>query len=182
MNKGRPFVTGAVDFKTKILIPPGHEDVLDKLRLDGEFALSSAEFTSPKVEQRLQTLSDRARGISKTEEQESPATVASDLRGRFKLEEGVTSFSTLSFSVPGAAIRLKGKYNLRSEQIDMAGQFRMQATLSETQSGIKHWVLKPFDRFFEKNGAGFELPITINGSKAHPEIGTEIFHRKVTIH
>ncbi|MGA8026209.1 MAG: AsmA-like C-terminal region-containing protein [Bryobacteraceae bacterium] len=182
MGTKKPILTGAVDFKTKILIPPGHQEVLDKLNLDGQFALSSAEFTSPKIEQRLQSLSNRARGISKKEEEESPETVASDLYGKFKLEDGLTTFSTLSFSVPGAAIRLAGKYNLRSEQIDMAGQFRMQATLSQTQSGIKHWALKPFDRFFEKNGAGFELPITISGTKAHPEVGTEIFHRKITIH
>jgi hypothetical protein len=58
----------------------------------------------------------------------------------------------------------------------------MQATLSDTQSGIKHWVLKPFDRFFEKDGAGFEVPITITGTREHPDIGTEIFHKHVTIH
>ena len=92
------------------------------------------------------------------------------------------SFSSLSFSVPGAAINLTGNYSLRSEQIDMNGKFRMQATLSDTQSGVKHWVLKPFDRFFEKDGAGFEVPITVSGRKNDPEIGTEIFHRHVTIH
>ncbi len=182
MGRGKPFLTGAVKFQTKIVIPPGHEDVLDKLKLDGQFSISSAEFTSAKVEQRLLTLSDRARGISKKEEEEKPETIASDFRAVFKLNDTVASFSTLSFSVPGATIKLAGNYNLRSEQIDMNGQFRMQATLSETQTGIKHWVLKPLDRFFQKNGAGFELPITIAGTKAHPEIGTEIFHRRITIH
>ena len=183
MGNSKPILTGATDFKTKIIIPPGHEEVLNRLRLDGRFDISSAEFTSANVEQRLQTLSDRARGISKQqEEKQMPVTIASDLRGVFKLNGGVASFSTLSFSVPGAAIKLAGNYNLHSEEIDMKGQFRMQATLSETQSGIKHWVLKPFDRFFEKAGAGFEAPITVTGTKAHPELGTEIFHRRVTIH
>ncbi|MBV9612863.1 MAG: hypothetical protein JO091_10330 [Acidobacteriaceae bacterium] len=183
IGRGKPFVTGAVNFRSKILIPPGHEDVLDKLNLDGEFNLSSAEFTSPDAERRLQTLSSRARGISKKEEEEEPPqTVASDLEGRFRLNAGITSFSTLQFSVPGAAISLTGKYDLKSEQIDMSGKFRMQATLSATQSGVKHWILKPFDRFFEKEGAGFEVPITVSGTRDHPEIGTEIFHRHVTIH
>jgi hypothetical protein len=183
VGSGKPLLTGGVNFKSKILIPPGPADVLDKLELDGQFAISSARFSSPAVEQRLRTLSNRARGISKNEEQDAPPqTIASNFQGRFKLDDGVVSFSKLSFSVPGAAIDLAGKYNLRSEEIDMSGKFRMEAALSETQSGVKHWVLKPFDKFFEKNGAGFEVPVTVGGTKEHPEIGTEVFHKHVTIH
>ncbi len=180
-----PLLTGDVDFRSKILIPPGHQDVLDKLHLDGTFNIAQAEFTSPKVEQRLVTLSDRARGISKSDEEQDakrPQTVASDFDGRFRLDNGVTSFSHLQFSVPGAAIQLQGTYGLRKQAINMNGTFRMEATLADTQSGVKHWVLLPFDKLFEKNGAGFEMPITITGSRDHPEIGTEIFHHRFTIH
>jgi hypothetical protein len=180
---GKPTLTGGVDFRSKILIPPGHEEVLDKLRLNGEFKIAHAEFTSPDIEHRLLTLSDRARGINKKEEQEQTReTVASDFDGRFRLDNGVTSFSLLQFSVPGAAIQLQGTYNLRTQGIDMNGKFRMQATLADTQSGIKHWLLKPFDKFFEKDGAGFEVPITVQGSRAHPEITAEAFHHRFTIH
>jgi hypothetical protein len=183
MGHGKPILTGPVNFKSKILIPPGHEDVLDKLRLDGECQLSQADFSSPRVEQRLTTLSDRARGISKKEEQDQPPqTVASDFDGVFVLDKGQVSFSKLTFSVPGAAINLAGPYALRSGQINMDGRFRMDATLSETQSGLKHWMLKPFDRFFEKDGAGFEVPISVTGTREHPEIGTELFHKHFTIH
>lgn len=183
MGGGKPVLTGGVDFKSKILIPPGHEDVLDKLRLDGSFKIAQAEFTSPQVEQRLLTLSDRARGISKEEEQDQPPqTVASDFNGIFRLDNGVTSFSVLQFSVPGAAIQLKGSYNLRTQAIDMDGKFRMQATLSQTQSGIKHWLLMPFDKFFEKNGAGFEVPVTISGTRDKPTISADVFHHTFTIH
>ncbi len=176
-------LTGAVDFRTKIVIPPGSQDVLDKLQLDGQFGILSAEFTSSKTQGHLDMLSERAQGISKKEQgKEAPETVASNFRGRFKLDSGVASFSQLSFNVPGAAVNLTGTYNLRSEQIKMDGTFRMEATLSQTQSGVKHWLLKPFDRLFEKNGAGFLLPVHIRGTKDHPEIGTEVFHRKVTLH
>jgi AsmA-like C-terminal region len=180
---GRPILTGAVDFKSKILIPPGHVEVLDKLRLDGRFQLAQAEFTDPKVERRLLTLSNRARGISKKEEQdEPPQTIASDFDGIFQLNSGVASFSQLQFMVPGAAIQLKGSYNMRTQAIDMRGKFRMEATLSQTQSGVKHWLLKPFDKFYKKNGAGFEMPITVSGTRTQPEIGAEVFHHRFTIH
>lgn len=183
MGSGQPVLRGTVDFRTKIVIPPGHEDVLDKLHLDGRFKLAQAEFTSPEVEHRLLTLSDRARGISKKEEQdEPPQTIASDFDGVFKLNNGVTSFSRLQFSVPGAAIHLTGNYNMRTQAIDFNGLFRMQATLSQTQSGVKHWLLKPFDKFFEKDGAGFEIPITVSGTRSQPEIGADVFHHRFTIH
>jgi hypothetical protein len=176
-------LTGAVNFKTKIVIPPGHQDVIDKLDLDGNFTIAHANFTSPTVERHLRTLSDRARGISKSEEQNvPPETVASDFSGRFRLDNGVTTFSLLQFSVPGAAIRLAGSYNLRTKAIDMNGKFLMNATLSQTQSGVKQWMLKPFDKLFEKDGAGFEVPITVTGSKQHPEIGADVFHKHFTIH
>ncbi len=177
-----PLVTGAVDFKTKIVIPAGHEDVIDKLQLDGEFRLSSAEFASKTLQRHLQTLSDRARGITKSEEQQQGSvTVASDLYGRFTLDHGDVKFADLKFTVPGAAINLGGSYNLRSQAIDMKGTFRMQATLADTQSGIKHWLLKPLDPFFEKDGAGFVVPIDITGTRKHPEIGAMIFHHRFTI-
>ena len=181
----KPLLTGDVDFRSKIVIPPGKEDMLDKLGLAGQFRLLEARFTSEKVEQRLRTLSDRARGISKSEEEEGKGVhgnVASDLAGAFKLDKGVTSFSRLSFSVPGALIRLAGNYNLRTGQIDMRGVFRMQATLSDTQSGMKHLLLKPVDPLFKKDGAGFEVPITIAGTRDHPSIEADAFHKHFTIH
>jgi len=174
----KPFLTGAVKFKSRIVIPPGKEDVIDKLQLDGEFGVASAQFTSAKVEQKLETLSDRGRGITKKDEEEEPLqTVASNFLGRFKLNRGAVSFSQLSFQVPGAGVELAGVYNLRSEQIAMDGKFHMQATLSETQSGIKRLLLRPLDPLFEKDGAGFLLPIKITGARDHPSLEVEIFHR-----
>jgi hypothetical protein len=181
----KPLLTGTVNFKTKITIPPGDQDVLEKLKLNGQFGVLAATFSSKKFQSPLDTLSDRARGVSKKEQEqtgEPPETVASNLRGAFKLDNGMASFSRLSFQVPGALISLAGTYSLRSQKIDLDGKFRMQATLSDTQSGMKHWLLKPFDGLFKKNGAGFELPITVTGTKNQPEVGTSVFHHKVKIH
>jgi hypothetical protein len=181
---GKPFVTGNVDFQSKVIVPPGPQDVIDKLSLDGKFLLSSATFTSPKVAERLVVLSNRARGISKQEHEEGQGVngnVASQLQGVFKLQSGDISFSNLSFGVPGAQIRLVGSYSLPSGQIHMHGVFRMQGTLADTQSGIKQWLLKPLDPLFEKNGAGFEVPVKISGTRQHPEIAADIFHHEFTI-
>ncbi|HEY7304299.1 MAG TPA: AsmA-like C-terminal region-containing protein [Bryobacteraceae bacterium] len=181
---GTPFLTGDVNFKSKIVIPPGNQDVIDKLRLDGQFAVLSAKFASRKVQERLLTLSNRARGISKEEQQsgQGPDMVASDFRGRFKLEDGTARFSQLSFRVPGALISLAGAYWLESGKIDMHGTFRMQATLSQTQSGVKQLLLMPLNKFFEKDGAGFEAPLDITGTRDRPTIGITVLHKTFAIH
>ena len=175
----KPILKGNVDFRSKIVIPHGNAEVLDKLKLNGQFKIFSAVFRSPRVEQKLETLSDRALGITKKQEaEEPPHTVASDFVGRFMLDDGIAHFSHLSFQVPGAQIKLAGDYNLRSQQVHMQGLFRMHATLADTQSGIKRWLLKPFDRFFEKDGAGFEVPLALAGSRSHPEVSIEAFHHR----
>jgi len=182
---GKPIVTGGVDFRSTIEIPPGPEEVLHKLGLDGRFGLHSANFTNSQIQSRVETLSDRAQGISKKEAeegQESAETVVSNLRGRFKLRNGLASFSRLSFQVPGAFISLNGTYDLRSEKMNMQGLFRMHATLSDTQSGVKHWLLKPFDPLFKKDGAGFQVPLEIGGTKDHPEVVTRVLHKQINIH
>jgi hypothetical protein len=185
LGSAKDVIRGDVDFNSKILIPQGRQPVIDKLQLDGRFKLPRLIFTSPKVEQALTTLSLRARGVDKKQEEEygyKPRSVASNLNGIFTLKDGVAYFSRCFFSVPGATIDLTGRFNLRSNQIDMKGLFRMQATLSDTQSGFKSLMLKAIDPFFKKNGAGFQVPITITGTRAAPLVEASVFHHKITIH
>ena len=184
IGRRQAILTGDIDFKSKIFIPQGKADVVEKLDLDGQFAINHAFFTSLAVQQKLRTLSLRARGISDKEEKDlgSIPTVASDLKGAFTLDNGLASFSRLSFSIPGATIKLAGGYNLRSEKIAMKGVFRMDATLADTQSGAKHLLLKPLDPFFKNHGAGFQIPIEIAGSRDDPSVEVFIFRRKVAIH
>jgi hypothetical protein len=182
----RPFLTGNVQFNSTIVIPPGPQDVIDKLKLQGAFEIASAVFTNPQIERKLITLSDRARGIPKNEQEEleregEQKLVASDFHGRMKLDCGVASFSQLSFAVPGADISLKGTYELQSQKIEMDGLFRMQATLSQTQSGVKRWMLLPFNKLFEHDGAGFAAPIKITGTTDHPVLALDILHHEITV-
>jgi hypothetical protein len=183
--KGPPLLKGAVQFGSKIVIPPGKEQVIRKLGLNGQFNLTSAVFTSEKDAERLLMLSDRASGISKEDERRgegAPGKVASNMAARFRLARGVISFASLAVEVPGAHLQLTGNYNVLSSQIDMRGSFAMRATLSQTQSGFKAILLKPLDRYFRRDGAGFELPFSISGTRDRPAIGVTVFHRTFVIH
>src|SRR5262249_53498697 len=102
-----------------------------------------------------------------------------DLRGHFRLDNGVMTFTHLTFGVPGASILLNGTYNLRDEDLDFHGQLRMKARLSQTVTGAKSFFLKAIDPFFAKNVAGEVVPISITGKRDSPTIGVTVFHKKI---
>ncbi len=177
MGSRTPLMRGNIRFESTILVPPGKRDVLDKLRLNGKLEITSAVFSSPEANRKIGTLSLRARGINKDDQRRRPTpVVASDLRANFRLHDGSMDLLPLVFAIPGALVRLNGTFALPSQKLDFDGSFRMQATLSDTQSGIKHWLLKPLDPIFEKDGAGLQLPFKVTGTEDHPTLAVSAFH------
>lgn len=167
----KPPMTGAVDVRTKFKLPPGEADVVERLNLDGEFAIRAARFTDLDVQERIESLSRRGRGKPK---QVTTDNVVSNLKGRFVLRRGVLNFSNLTFSVAGASVQLTGRYDLRSEELDFRGTLRLAATLSQTTTGVKSVFLKLFDPFFRRKNAGTVLPIKIIGTREKPSFGLDV--------
>jgi hypothetical protein len=172
----KPFMTGVLNLRTKFLQPPGPVKVLDKLQLDGDFDVTDGKWASDDVREKLESFSRHAEGKPKDQEAGSSVT---DLRGHFRLNKGVITFTNLSFGVPGATILLNGTYNLRGEDLDFDGHLRMKARLSQTVTGAKSFFLKAVDPFFAKNGAGTVLPISISGKRDSPTIGVSVFHKRI---
>ena len=142
--------------------------------LDGQFGVDDAKWTDAQVRAKLEALSRTAEGHPKDED---AGSAVSDLRGKFHLEKGTIDLSELAFSVPGAAIELKGNYAVRGGNIDLRGRLRTKATVSQMTTGAKSFVLKAFDPFFKKNGAGADLPIQISGERDHVTFGVMMFHK-----
>jgi hypothetical protein len=171
MKNDTPIMTGAARIKTKLRIPPGDVDVIEKLELDGEFHIAHARFTDFDVQKSITKLSRKARALP---DAERGASVVSDLKGRFVMRDGHIRFSSLTFTVPGASVQLAGGYGLRSEALDFKGKVRLQATVSQLATGFKSIVLKIVDPFFRKNGAGAEIPIKVEGSREKPKFGLDV--------
>lgn len=166
-----PVMTGPARLSAKILIPEGTADLLDRLRIDAQFGVSSAEFSSDSLQGKIDSLSRRAQGKPK----DTDLTAASALQASFKMDNSDVRFSRLSFSVPGADISLVGDYSLDSGQLDFRGGLSMQAKLSQTVTGVKSFFLRAVDPFFKgQNGHGSYLPIKIEGSKDHPSFGLDL--------
>ncbi len=145
------------------------------MTLDGSFAITDARWTSSDIREKLQSFSRRAEGQPKDNDAGSAVT---NMKGVFALQNDVIHFSKLTFSVAGADVELAGTYDIRARNIDMRGNLKMQAKLSQTVTGAKSFFLKAIDPFFSKNGAGTVLPITITGSEANPVMGVTVFHKK----
>jgi hypothetical protein len=168
-----PILLGAARLKAKLVIPPEKKKVIDKLQLNGEFTLSQATFTDPGVQTKLIGLSRRGRGMP---QDENVGDVLSNLRGRFIVQNAEARFSSLNFSVPGAAVELAGNYNMRNETLDFRGKLKLQAPLSQVAGGgVKGFFLKAIDPFFRGKDAGTVLPIKISGSRKSPKFGLDMF-------
>ena len=171
VKTSQPVMTGPISFHTKLLLPPGNEDVVEKLHLEGQFVTPAAHFTKPAVQDKVNELSNRGLGEPQDGDQ---GRVSSNFRGSFALQDGVITFNRLAFAVPGAEVRLDGTYGLRSQQIDLRGDARLQAKLSETTTGFKSFFLKAIDPFFKGKHAGAVIPIKITGTKGSPSFGLNI--------
>jgi hypothetical protein len=169
----QPPLTGAVNFHTKFNLPPGEGDLADRLNLNGKFDVKQAQFTSPEVTAKIETLSRKGQGQP---ENKDAGSSVSQLKGNFVLDNGVITFRGLTFSVTGAEVALNGKYGLFKEDLDFYGKLRMQAKISQTTTGAKSFVLKAVDPFFRKNGQT-ELPIKITGQRDHPSFGLDLHHK-----
>ena len=170
VNSDEPVMTGSAKLKTKINIPEGDADLLERLKLNGQFGVSDAQFTSPAVQGKIDTLSRKGQGQPKDTD---ISDVVSELRGTFQVSNGVVTFSDLSFAVAGASLRLNGTYSLDSTEMDFHGKLMLQAKLSQTTTGAKSFFLKAVDPFFKGKNSGTQLPIKITGTKDHPSFGRD---------
>lgn len=166
----KPPMTGGLRFSTKVKIPPGQTQVIERLQLDGTFALAGARFTSPDVQDKIAGLSHRAQGDPKDHDPD----VTASFRGNFHLNNGQLVLPDLAFSLPGANVNLHGSYSLQSGALDFKGTAKLDATVSQMTTGFKSKLLRPLDPLFRRDGAGTVLPIVIRGTRGEPSFGLDI--------
>jgi hypothetical protein len=168
--KGSPMMEGTLKLKTKIGIPPLDEKVKEKLFLDGAFEITNGKFLRSKIQNKINALSHRGQGKAPDEEIDQ---AIDKMSGEFTLADDSITFRTLAFAIPGAAVSLRGSYDMGGDTLDFHGALMLDAHVSETQTGWKRWVLKPLDPFFSKRGAGTFLHIKIVGSAKGPKFGLD---------
>jgi hypothetical protein len=165
-----PPMKGALVLSTKFELPPGEQDVVKRLKLDGRFAIVGTRFKNAEVQKKINELSHRSRGKSPEEPTER---VSSHFAGTFRLNRGTVAIHKVTFDVPGAVVELAGTYALLPETIDFKGTALLDAKLSETTTGIKRLMLKLVDPFFRREGGGSSIPVRITGTRNNPSFGLD---------
>lgn len=155
---------GPIEFRAQVALPPGQRPFNQRVSLTGDFGIFGAGFSKRTTQAGADELSARAEG----QPREVPERVLSDLAGHVELRNGVATFSSLSFHVPGATANLSGTFNIVSERIDLHGKLATQAELSKTKTGITSFFLKLLDPVFKRRRAGAVIPVSITGTYDHP--------------
>ncbi len=165
-----PLLTGDIQVKTDFQLPAGERDVIDRLRLDGEFSLTSAEFGRAEVRSQVEELSWRARGRP-DEDEDRVDRVVSHMRSRFVLDDAKIRFEGLTFEVPGARALLDGTHELHRGTLDFKGELRMEASVSQAVGGFRSFLLKMVDPFLRSGGDGAVISIKVDGTIDDPNFG-----------
>ena len=172
-HSATPLLTGNVTVKATLHIPPGKEQMHERIKLDGAFKLDQVHFTSDKIQGRIESLSLRGQGKPGELKTTDPTSIRSEMQGHFTLGGGSLDLPDLDYEVPGAQILVKGSYGLKAGTLSFVGNARMEATLSQMVGGWKGLLLKPADRYLKHNGAGADVPIHLNGTRKEPEFGVD---------
>ena len=169
-KSAQPAADGILAIDAAMDLPQGKQPILERLALEGSVRADRVKFSSDAVQDKIDELSRRGQGKPKDT---SIDEVASKMATKFALSKGVFTYQGLSFNVQGASVRLDGKHSLRSKSVNFAGVVMLNATVSQTMTGYKSWLLKPFDPLFRKNGAGTRLVITVAGTQDQPKVGLD---------
>jgi len=170
-KNGKPPADGLLIIDAAMDLPQGKAPILDRLDLEGSIRAEKVTFTNNAVQEKIDELSRRGQGRPGDT---SIDDVASQLAATFSLHKGVFTYKALSFHVQGASVKLDGTHSLRSKAVDLNGVVLLDATMSETMTGYKSWLLKPFDGLLKKDGAGTRLVISVAGSQDQPKIALDV--------
>jgi hypothetical protein len=170
VKSSRPPMVGSLRLATRFVLPPGEEEVVRRLRLDGRFTIAGTRFTDRTVQDKINELSHR--GSGKVRDAEIPR-VESRFEGSFRLGGGRLEIPNVTFDVPGSIVDLAGTYDLVPETLNFKGTLFLDAKVSDTTTGFKHFLLKLADPLFRRNGGGSAIPIRVTGRRSDPSFGLD---------
>lgn len=167
-------MTGVTNMRAHVTISPPLHPFLRVVKLQGDFGVDAGKFTKFETQKDVDKLSAEAR----SENDQDPARVVSNLKGHTDLTDGTATFTGLTFAIPGAHARMHGTYNLISERIDLHGTLAMDSSLSHTAHGPKALLLKFMQPFFKRKRGGSKVPVKITGTYDQPAFGLDLGGQK----
>jgi hypothetical protein len=160
-------MTGSINLRAKVQLPPGPPGLLRKLDLASSFGIGGGRFTDPYTQQPINALTESGLGENKKQQAEDPETALLKLSGQVLVKDGVATLSNVSFSATGTRAQIQGTYNLLDQKVDLHGVLYTNGKLSDTTSGFKALVLKAVGPFLKQKSVTV-VPFSISGTSSNP--------------
>jgi hypothetical protein len=179
VNGKEPAMTGAIIFRARAVLPPENRPFIDKVRLQGDFGITGAEYPHRETQKTVDVLSARARGKADQVEDRNdklgndsydPGRVLSNIKGQVALQDADAHLRNISFDVPGAAALVSGTYDLKTKQIDLKGKMHLDTQLSKATTGVKSFLLEVLHPLASsEKHQGSMVSLKIGGTYDNPE-------------
>jgi hypothetical protein len=169
-----PLLRGQLSLKMKLHIPPGKSRVMEKVQISGAMQIHNVVFQKVKWQDQIDGISMRAQGKpedAKEAENDRVPEANAQMSLNFRTDHGVIFVDDLDYRMPGAEALMNGVYSSDGRVFDFKGHVRTQAKASQMVTGWKSLLLMPFDHMLQKNGAGLELPVSIDGTEGGIHFG-----------
>lgn len=174
-------MTGAFTFAGRLNLPSGPEPLVRRMKLEGDFGVTSGRFSNKETEGDLIRLSDSSphngsgNSLKKhdKDEPERQTDVLSDLKGHGATANGVATLSDLSFAIPGAKAWMHGTYNLEKYEVDLHGKLLTTGDPSKATSGFKSLMVKVVTPFFKRRHETKVVPFKVTGSYSNVNLGLD---------
>jgi hypothetical protein len=180
----RPGMTGSVQLKANVVLPPEPTKFLRRLRLNGDFEIRDAVFTNAVTQSSLNHLSESAGGEKKGEEQEDGRQIPGLIRGAVKDLNGLARLSGVQYSSPGVNANLGGAFNIINKALELQGMLATRGKLSDGTNGFKSLALHVARPFLpiHHDGKITTIPFTIRGTSSHPVLSVSLSRPHRSMH
>lgn len=165
-----PPLLGNLDFDAHSKVLSGHNSLIDRLNLTGNFRVTDARFRNEQIQTRIEKLSRRIQQ-SHLKGMPSLKDTSLTLVGNVVVEGGAAQFPSLQLRTPGLIAVGEGALSLAKPTIAMHGQMELDSSLSRAIGGFKGILALPLDPFFSKHGMTV-VPFVLDGPVADPILKT----------
>jgi hypothetical protein len=175
LSAPRPALTGSIDARAKVIVPPGQMELLQKIDVVGDFGVTEGKFTNHNTQSVLNKLSSSAEQNAGNADKENPETALSNLKGHITAKNGLATLTDVSFGMPGAQAQIHGTFNLLTEEVNLHGVLITDGKLWVATSGFKSLLMHALTPFLKHSSHMTSVPFKITGKYPDPTIGLDLF-------
>jgi len=180
-NTRPTLMSGALTLRAHLHIPPGPQNVEQRMQATGSLTIDGTTMGDPKLQQSINSLSGLTQGnlsalLGVLPMGGSAATpVTSNITATFSLDGGLITVPTLRYTVPGSHVQLAGVYSLARNAFEFKGHYIPGSGAAGSGGTAQPQAAKPAGKFtlgsllskaapMLLKATGIQVPVAITGA------------------